>query len=748
MVRSQPPLVERMTLVLHDWFATSNDGVGSARLMLDQNSVFRAHALGSFKHLVHAITHDPAMLLWLDLASQPQGRDQRELRARADGAVHARRRPRGYTERDVRELARSLTGWHTTGATRRRPQLPLRAEPPRPGLQDRVRQERALDWEDGAQGGRAPASTRRSSSEALELLRPDRARRGTAAKLEALYVAPATRSARCSRRSSAPAALRPGRGWSSRRSSTWPGMLRASARGITTTRWPGCARRRPGPLLPAERLGLGRQALARHRDLARALEAVASAILDRTQLDPEHGHEAVDRADEPLAKARRLLARPAVTRRGGAALLDASPAARSPTPRRLEAGALTRALRQNALRQLIAGSPDFQTSEHACPATTAPAPTSSRAAAGRGLPAIEPGMPAPAGTGLTRRSFLARRGLALPVFGGALRCGCSRRASRAAAGPAGPVLVTVFLTGGADSLSLLAPIGDPLLPALRPSSRSPASAATFAEDARLPGTRRRAAAHLHAEGKVSVHAGHRLRRPRPVALHLAPLLGGRRDRPAAAHRAGSGRYLDQSATPTTRCRACRSTGASRRRSPPRSVPVAAVDARRRTASGRPACGARSSTAARRARRARRRVAARRPGDAHRRPARRRRPRLRRSSPPFGTTASARHAAVAYPSTTTPSRRGSPCSPRCSPRVCRSAASRSTPPAATTRTTTRRTPRATTSSSSADVAARVPARPRGARPRRPRARHSSGPSSAAARRRTARGTDHGAAGLRF
>ena len=41
-----------------------------------------------------------------------------------------------------------------------------------------------------------------------------------------------------------------------------------------------------------------------------------------------------------------------------------------------------------------------------------------RAAAGKGLPAIEPGMPTPAGTGLSRRSFLARSaGLALSVYG-------------------------------------------------------------------------------------------------------------------------------------------------------------------------------------------------------------------------------------------------------------------------------------------------------------------------------------------
>ena len=42
------------------------------------------------------------------------------------------------------------------------------------------------------------------------------------------------------------------------------------------------------------------------------------------------------------------------------------------------------------------------------------------AEAGQGLPAIEPGMPLPAGTGLTRRSFVSRAtGLALSVYGAA-----------------------------------------------------------------------------------------------------------------------------------------------------------------------------------------------------------------------------------------------------------------------------------------------------------------------------------------
>src|SRR5205823_8874291 len=66
MVRTTTPLVERMTLVWHDWFATSNFGVASQQLMLDQNQLFRTYALGAFPDLLLGVTKDPAMLLWLD----------------------------------------------------------------------------------------------------------------------------------------------------------------------------------------------------------------------------------------------------------------------------------------------------------------------------------------------------------------------------------------------------------------------------------------------------------------------------------------------------------------------------------------------------------------------------------------------------------------------------------------------------------------------------------------------------------
>src|SRR5919108_716743 len=66
MVRTSRPLVERMALVWHDWFATSNAGVGSQQLMLRQNTLFRRHGLGSFDRLLFEATANPAMLLWLN----------------------------------------------------------------------------------------------------------------------------------------------------------------------------------------------------------------------------------------------------------------------------------------------------------------------------------------------------------------------------------------------------------------------------------------------------------------------------------------------------------------------------------------------------------------------------------------------------------------------------------------------------------------------------------------------------------
>jgi uncharacterized protein (DUF1501 family) len=129
------------------------------------------------------------------------------------------------------------------------------------------------------------------------------------------------------------------------------------------------------------------------------------------------------------------------------------------------------------------------------------------AEAGRGLPLIEPGMPLPAGTGLSRRSFLAHGlGAALAVYG------ADRLVPRlfdagiaaAATGPSQPILVSVFLEGGADALSVLSPQGDPLYRKLRPQLALNGGV-TFAEDDRLHWHPALASlAQLYGEQKVTV----------------------------------------------------------------------------------------------------------------------------------------------------------------------------------------------------------------------------------------------------
>ncbi len=111
MIRTDQPLIERMTFIWHDWFASSNEQVNSQQLMLDQNDLFREKALGSFHDLFLAVTANPAMLVFLDGIYNEKG-DSNENYAREMMELFSLGADRGaYTEDDVREMARALTGW-------------------------------------------------------------------------------------------------------------------------------------------------------------------------------------------------------------------------------------------------------------------------------------------------------------------------------------------------------------------------------------------------------------------------------------------------------------------------------------------------------------------------------------------------------------------------------------------------------------------------------------------------------------
>jgi uncharacterized protein (DUF1501 family) len=131
------------------------------------------------------------------------------------------------------------------------------------------------------------------------------------------------------------------------------------------------------------------------------------------------------------------------------------------------------------------------------------------AQAGAGLPRVEPGMPLPAGTGLSRRSFLTRTaGLAMAVYGGAALAPQTFEEGIAAAQAAGGdrVLVSVFLSGGVDALSLLAPTGHARYAQLRPTlAVAPDPADALPADPTLQWhPNARPLRDLHATGRLTV----------------------------------------------------------------------------------------------------------------------------------------------------------------------------------------------------------------------------------------------------
>ena len=77
---------------------------------VDDREVIRPHALGNFKDLLRASARSPAMLEYLDNHSNHAGRPN-ENYARELLELHTLGVNSGYTQSDVMELARCLTGW-------------------------------------------------------------------------------------------------------------------------------------------------------------------------------------------------------------------------------------------------------------------------------------------------------------------------------------------------------------------------------------------------------------------------------------------------------------------------------------------------------------------------------------------------------------------------------------------------------------------------------------------------------------
>jgi uncharacterized protein (DUF1800 family) len=109
MATTPTPLREKLTLLLHGQFPTGFSKVGVPVYMHAQNQIFRTQGGGPFDELALALSVDPAMLTWLDLSSNqrqsPNENFGRELMERFTMGIG------NYSQRDVREASRALTGW-------------------------------------------------------------------------------------------------------------------------------------------------------------------------------------------------------------------------------------------------------------------------------------------------------------------------------------------------------------------------------------------------------------------------------------------------------------------------------------------------------------------------------------------------------------------------------------------------------------------------------------------------------------
>jgi uncharacterized protein (DUF1800 family) len=109
MLFGPDPLTERLPLLWHNHFATSNLKVNNLAFMRRQNQLFRKLGRGLFGELLGAVVHDAAMLIWLDAPSNRKGHPNENLARElmelfSLGIGH-------YSEHDVKEAARALTGW-------------------------------------------------------------------------------------------------------------------------------------------------------------------------------------------------------------------------------------------------------------------------------------------------------------------------------------------------------------------------------------------------------------------------------------------------------------------------------------------------------------------------------------------------------------------------------------------------------------------------------------------------------------
>jgi uncharacterized protein (DUF1800 family) len=113
MLFGPDPLSERLTLLWHGHFATGNSKVNDLGLMRRQNETLRSLGRAPFGTLLRAMLRDPALLIWLDAPDNTKDHPNENLARELMELFTLGIGP--YSEDDVKQAARALTGWRLAG---------------------------------------------------------------------------------------------------------------------------------------------------------------------------------------------------------------------------------------------------------------------------------------------------------------------------------------------------------------------------------------------------------------------------------------------------------------------------------------------------------------------------------------------------------------------------------------------------------------------------------------------------------
>lgn len=369
MVRTDQPLIERMAFIWHDWFANSNEKVNSQRRMLEQNQLFREGALGSFYDLFAAVTVNPAMLVFLDGIHNTRW-EPNENYAREMMELFSLGPDRGaYTEHDVREMARALTGW-TAEWTESSGLQNFKFEKSRHDARNKTvfGQTGAWGWEDAVRLCVShPLHPSFFVSKLWSYFVPVPPDEGTLASLQGLYI-----GSGYSIRSVVEAILQHPAFLQGPPMVTPPvvynaGLLRAIGRPIDTTAWAWLSAGAGQQLFYPPNVSGWDFTRWLDTSTAKARWELAGYVTEKTYANPWPGegetpYSATEDPATALANAYAYWAYPALTPESAASIAGFASSCLAGMSLAEWQRSPYRAIRQNALRMLIATSPDMQVS--------------------------------------------------------------------------------------------------------------------------------------------------------------------------------------------------------------------------------------------------------------------------------------------------------------------------------------------------------------------------------------------------